>query len=201
MSPKVLQEYTDLRRKQILTAAWECFAEKGLRDTTIRDIAKSMKVSTGVIYNYFKGKDEIIEALDHWSMRNKESMFQQLARQDSPRESLRELFRLSFERCPEENFKQSMRADINVWADALKSSGLKKKFNVQYEYLREKIAGFVRSGIEKGEIVAKVQPDFFSELVIAVLIGMQVQAALLDDFSIDTNYRHIKGLFFCNLWK
>ncbi|MHC4586692.1 MAG: TetR/AcrR family transcriptional regulator, partial [Planctomycetota bacterium] len=47
MSPKMPQEHRDFRRQQILEAAWECFAEKGYQETTIRVIAERMNLSTG----------------------------------------------------------------------------------------------------------------------------------------------------------
>jgi AcrR family transcriptional regulator len=56
-------EYFELRRQQILMAAWKCFSEKGYHETTMRDISKSLGLSTGAVYRYFKGKDEILEAL------------------------------------------------------------------------------------------------------------------------------------------
>ena len=63
MTPKLPEEYSNFRRQQILQASWECFVEKGYAETTIREIAKRMNASTGVIYNYFKGKEEILEAI------------------------------------------------------------------------------------------------------------------------------------------
>lgn len=201
MAPKMPQEYFDLRRQQILKAAWECFADKGSRETTIRDIAREMKVSTGVIYNYFKSKEEIIEALHTWSMENKAKLFEDLAKKDSPRKSLEDLFRLSFECCLESDFKKSMRADINVWADALKSMHLIEKFNIQHEYLKNKIAAFIRDGIEKGEFRSCVNPESYAEFVIAVIIGIQVQGALVHDFSVGTNFKNIKTVLFSNNWE
>ena len=48
------------RRNQILTAAETCFIEKGFHQTSVAEIAKASGVSMGLMYRYFKGKDEII---------------------------------------------------------------------------------------------------------------------------------------------
>lgn len=45
------------RKEQIIQASLELFAKKGFYTTTIPDIAKSLKMSVGNMYNYFKSKD------------------------------------------------------------------------------------------------------------------------------------------------
>jgi len=45
------------RKEQIMQGALELFASQGFYNTTIPDIAKSLKMSVGNMYNYFKSKD------------------------------------------------------------------------------------------------------------------------------------------------
>ncbi len=45
------------RREQIMQIALELFASKGFYSTTIPDIASSLEMSVGNMYNYFKSKD------------------------------------------------------------------------------------------------------------------------------------------------
>lgn len=47
------------RRGDILNTARTLFFEKGFRDTTIDDIAKSAELARGTIYLYFENKEEI----------------------------------------------------------------------------------------------------------------------------------------------
>lgn len=46
-----------LKKEQIMQSALELFASKGFYSTTIPDIALSLKMSVGNMYNYFKSKD------------------------------------------------------------------------------------------------------------------------------------------------
>ncbi|MCK9492654.1 MAG: TetR/AcrR family transcriptional regulator [Sulfurimonas sp.] len=46
-----------LKKEQIIECALELFASRGFYSTTIPDIAKSLKMSVGNMYNYFKSKD------------------------------------------------------------------------------------------------------------------------------------------------
>ena len=48
------------RRELIVNAAIDCFVQKGMHQTGMRDIAKAAGVSLGNLYNYFSGKDELI---------------------------------------------------------------------------------------------------------------------------------------------
>lgn len=45
------------KREQIMQSALELFSIKGFYNTTIPDIANSLKMSVGNMYNYFKSKD------------------------------------------------------------------------------------------------------------------------------------------------
>ncbi len=65
--PRTEQAYErirDERREQIVQAAAQVFARKGLGDTRITDIAKEADISDGLVYRYFpKGKEEVFAAV------------------------------------------------------------------------------------------------------------------------------------------
>jgi len=58
------------RRKQILRAAIEVFAERGFHRTRVSDIAKKAGVAYGLIYHYFESKDDVLNSVftDNWSV-------------------------------------------------------------------------------------------------------------------------------------
>ncbi len=51
------------RRKTILRAAVEVFAKKGYHGCRIADVAKEAKVAYGLVYHYFKNKDELLQTV------------------------------------------------------------------------------------------------------------------------------------------
>lgn len=66
MSPKTLQQQEEIRqksKKKIADAALFLFAQKGYYSTTISDIANHAKVSKGLMYNYFKSKEELLDEI------------------------------------------------------------------------------------------------------------------------------------------
>lgn len=51
------------RRAQILEAAMLCFGECGFHQTAMLDISAKAGISVGLIYRYFKNKEEVITAI------------------------------------------------------------------------------------------------------------------------------------------
>lgn len=58
MGPR--QQRSEIRRQQIFTGALSCFEKKGYHETTLIDIAAVAGVSTGLIYQYFSDKKELL---------------------------------------------------------------------------------------------------------------------------------------------
>src|SRR6266699_5171392 len=60
-TPDPIQELvTAARRKQILDAATQVFAEKGFHRATIKDIARVAGIADGTVYNYFENKTALM---------------------------------------------------------------------------------------------------------------------------------------------
>lgn len=53
----------DTGKKILLKSAIDCFITKGIKSTTIEDIAKVANVTRRTVYRYFNGKSDIIAAL------------------------------------------------------------------------------------------------------------------------------------------
>ena len=56
------------KKNKIIKAGFDLFCEKGYYNTNTAEIAKAAGVSTGIVYNYFKNKKDIlIESLQYFS--------------------------------------------------------------------------------------------------------------------------------------
>jgi AcrR family transcriptional regulator len=53
----------DSTKKQILDSSYQLFVERGYRGSSMRDIAKHAGIKAASIYNHFKNKEEIFEAV------------------------------------------------------------------------------------------------------------------------------------------
>jgi len=58
------------KRRQILAAAVRVFARQGFHSTRVADIADEAGVAYGLVYHYFKSKDEVLNELfsERWSL-------------------------------------------------------------------------------------------------------------------------------------
>lgn len=82
-------QLTQRRREQIIEAAERSFRKRGFHATTLREIAAEFGMSVGHIYNYFSGKDAILEALIH----RKIDDFLSLLTKGNPNDTVRDRLR------------------------------------------------------------------------------------------------------------
>ena len=64
--PRTKEQFEEIRkgsRKKIIDAALEVFAKEGYHSSTISAIAKKAGISQGLMYNYFKSKEELLHEL------------------------------------------------------------------------------------------------------------------------------------------
>jgi AcrR family transcriptional regulator len=71
MTPRSLKKFQDLRDEKknlIMNVALEHFANHGYHHSTMRQISKNAGISNGLIYNYFKSKEELLAEIINRSM-------------------------------------------------------------------------------------------------------------------------------------
>ena len=62
LGPPMSERVTD-RRRELLDAAVEVFARKGFRTARVGDIAEEAGVAHGLLYHYFRSKEEVLETI------------------------------------------------------------------------------------------------------------------------------------------
>jgi AcrR family transcriptional regulator len=95
---------TKARRAELLAIAAQLFAERGLRATTVRDIADAAGILSGSLYHHFDSKESMVDEilrnfLDDLFHRYREIVAQQLG----PRATLEAVVVASFEAIDEHN--------------------------------------------------------------------------------------------------
>ena len=66
MSPRTPQQFREIREEKmtlIMDVALEHFSNIGFHATTINHIAKHAGISKGLLYNYFKSKEDLLAAI------------------------------------------------------------------------------------------------------------------------------------------
>lgn len=86
------------RRDELLVLAATMFAERGLRATTVRDIADSAGILSGSLYHHFKSKEQMVEEVLRDFLDWLFDRYQRvIATEPNPLERLKGLFMASFE--------------------------------------------------------------------------------------------------------
>lgn len=100
MTPRTAQQFQELReesRERILESALALFARLGYERATIREIAREAGVSQGLMYNYFRSKQDLLRAIFLRNLRDVEESFAQALPNASPEERLESMVRGSFQ--------------------------------------------------------------------------------------------------------
>ncbi|ALC82615.1 MULTISPECIES: TetR/AcrR family transcriptional regulator [Bacillus] len=63
MEKTLRQIQAEETRNKLLTAALKLFSQKGFKESTVKEIGKAAGVTDGLIYHYFKSKDELLSAV------------------------------------------------------------------------------------------------------------------------------------------
>ncbi len=87
-----------LRRKEILAAAVEVFADKGFEHATLDEIAEAAEFGKGTIYNYFSSKEELfLTLLEEGQAALKEMLRERIEKCHNPLEKITAYVEVSFD--------------------------------------------------------------------------------------------------------
>ncbi len=100
MAPRTKEQFENIRqssKQKIIDAALEIFAKNGYHNSSVSSIAAKAGISKGLMYNYFKSKDEMLKTIIKEGMEAimQLMMFQELKL--TPKEQLKQMIELSFE--------------------------------------------------------------------------------------------------------
>jgi AcrR family transcriptional regulator len=147
------------RRDELLELAATMFADRGLRATTVRDIADSAGILSGSLYHHFSSKEEMVDELLRGFLDWLFDRYQQLvATEPNPLERLKGLFMASFEAI------ENRHAQVVIYQDEAKRLSSQPRFSYVEERNREQRKmwlDLLNQGVEEGYF----RPDIDVDLV------------------------------------
>lgn len=171
--PKVSEEHVQARKKQILTAAALRFSRKGFHRTTMQDICEEASLSPGAIYRYFSGKGKIITAMAE------EKMLRNLTAIKSVKESMNGDMGKTFEDLAEAFFgglekdsKDSLRLDVELWAEALRDPRVLKFVRNSVDTQVGSLAEMIKSAQEREMFSKDVDALAMAQALASLFRGM-----------------------------
>lgn len=87
-SQKDNERVRQLAKENIRTSAMEIFIEKGYHRASIDDVARRAGVSKGLMYNYYKGKEELLAEMVEHRVREIKTVMEAAARLEAPADQL-----------------------------------------------------------------------------------------------------------------
>jgi AcrR family transcriptional regulator len=145
------------RRDELLDLAASMFAERGLRATTVRDIADSAGILSGSLYHHFSSKEEMVDELLRDFLDWLFDRYQEVvATEPNPLERLKGLFMASFEAI------EHRHAQVVIYQDEAKRLSGQERFSYVEERNKEQRKMWVdmlNEGIEEGHFRADIDVD------------------------------------------
>lgn len=164
------------RRDQILVAACEVIADRGVRAMRVADVARVAGLSPGIIHYYFDNKQNLTRAaFEHnfaHSLRRRAGILQ------SPGDPVARLRRLVEAYLPKgRETVLAWRVWIELWAAALQDQDLRGLNDRAYGAWRGIVAGLIREGQASGQLEPGDSVAMANQLV-GLLDGLALQVLL-----------------------
>jgi AcrR family transcriptional regulator len=180
--PRITEERREARREQVLEAARACLQENGLEAVSMEMIIERSGLSTGAVYGYFKGKNQIINAvIVEGTAQMAEDLAPVLMNPDPP--PLPEFVGQVLDTV--DNFGHHKKGGIDRllvslhgWSHSQSEPSLRAATRVSYAGLRSLFADAVRRWQVAGKFNAEADPESVAELLTSITLGYVAQRAM-----------------------
>ncbi|NLT34959.1 MAG: TetR/AcrR family transcriptional regulator [Gaiellales bacterium] len=182
---RVTQAHVDSRRTDILEAALRMFAQKGVVAATMQEVAGEAGISTGAIYRYFPGKDELLQAVfEEISERDKVSFMHAAGDISSPADALLNVGRVVTESLKLSSVQdETMLVLEEILAEHRGDGSRLRRRDVQQAHLAT-LEQLVRQAQEAGGLDREIDPWAFAVILLCCINGVRVLSLEMED-SID----------------
>src|SRR5215469_13021697 len=192
--PRITEERREARREQILDAARACVLEHGLEASSMEMIIARSGLSTGAVYRYFKGKDEIIRAAFAAATREIGAAVAPVLAgpKSSPPPQLAEKLLAAWVSYARSGVGASAGLDrmpvaLHGWSYAQTDPELKAALQAGLRGFREACIPFIRQWQADGVVSAAADPDALAQLILSIWLGFVAQRSLTGDADVQAH--------------
>jgi len=185
--PKVSEDYKERKRESLLESALKCFGEKGYQSTTMDDIVAYSNTSKGLIYNYFKSKEELyltlMEERTNHTFKTLKDRFEKFS---TAKEKIEELFRIYKDKELTEDWRKLIRVQMEFWIISARQENTYEIMSNRYKQYRDFLVQIIEEGKNVGEIKKEVQSDIVASIFWAFIDGTCLHYSVVGD---DNSYK------------
>jgi len=196
--PRITDERREARREQILEAARACLQEHGLEAVSMEMIIARSSLSTGAVYGYFKGKDEIINAVVTDGTAAMGRRLAPILKNPEPpplpqfaEQLLRTIADFGSDK---PGGIDRLLVSLHGWSHSQSDPGLKAPTRAAYRRQRELFTDTVRRWQAAGTLDPGADPDGVAQLLQSVILGFVAQRALAGDADVQAHVGALDAL-------
>ena len=183
--PKLSEQDLQARRDQILAAAIRCFCRLGYQGTTMRDIFAESELSAGAVYNYFRSKEEIIQAVAEQTRAvNRANLEQKDLSPESAVATLPRLIELYFGDLEAARQNGMARMEVSLITEAAFQGKVATALKTNRAEVRQSLTQFIRLYMAGAMPQTNIDPEHLAELMFAVHQGLMITVALDEEIDI-----------------
>jgi AcrR family transcriptional regulator len=176
----------DVRREQIVGAAYEVALRTGIDGVTLRAVAAEAKLSHGLVAFYFKQKDQLIGALLDRVLATTAMLHlsDDVARLPRAHDRLGALLRQELERLVRE--PRGIRLFFEYWALGVRQAAIRRRIGAALERYRAAFRAIAEEVLpSEPPHGTDVTPDALAAIAVSLINGCAVQA-MIDPDHFDT---------------
>jgi AcrR family transcriptional regulator len=155
------REESERRRRSILEAARRCFGEEGYAGATVARIAEEAGVSHGLLYQFFRNKDELFQVVLRDVIRDWVRAMVPGDREEGALDALEGMFRRSVEFCRTHPLLPALMSGD----PSLRLARLHHAARDRVRPHRDLVASILQRGVESGELKADLDVSSVADLV------------------------------------
>jgi AcrR family transcriptional regulator len=163
------------RRTQILDAAMLCFAERGFHQASMHDISAGAGISVGLIYRYFKNKDEVISAMAAEHKKHIAELLERAGQAPTLLESLEILFTSN---CCENSPQVLSAFVVDLFAEASRNPTVAKVVRDVVRTTWKGVTDLIARSPEVKFAAHGLEPGSIADMIFAVNDGMMMRSVL-----------------------
>lgn len=169
--PKIVDQ--ELRRQELVEAAWRVINRLGLERTTIRQIALESGFSTGALAHYFPTKDDILRSALERADQQVKARLDRIPADAPALTKLRHALRQSLPLDVERSFELTL--DVNFWARALNQPALRALQHRDHDVWRRRIIELVEQAQAAEQLDDTQAADVVADITVAFVDGLGLQ--------------------------
>lgn len=193
--PRVSERYRDARREYILDAARRAFARNGFHATSMQDLFDEARLSSGVIYRYFAGKDEVVIAIVEDNMRQIGALIRAVTGERADG-SFGAALAAAVEAIRDKHRENGLAGiGVQAWTEALRDPRIGAAFEELLTGLRSELAEVVAQYQLTGALPTGPSSESLASITIAILVGYIQQLALLGPDAVADTAEALRALW------